>query len=187
MSRKSTIKLLPSPLRDLINDLLQKEVTLDEIMAKLRELGVEGVSRSSLGRYAFDLNKIGERMRRSRDVAEALTQKLGEAPESQTAQLNLELMHSVIFDLVAGGENGEGTQLDAKDAMFLAGALKSLSGARKDEADFVFRIRQEAAKAMAAEAARQVDSVGAQQGLTAETVNAIKAKILGVKLPDARA
>jgi len=144
MPSKSKIKLLPSPLRDLINDLLQKDVRLDDIMAKLRELGV-------------------------------------------TAQLNLELMHSVIFDLVAGGENGEGVQIDAKEASFLAGALKDLAGARKTEADFVFRIRQETAKAVTAAAAKEVDAVGAQQGLTAQTVNAIKARILGVKVPETHA
>jgi hypothetical protein len=184
MPRKSTIKLLPSPIRDLINQLLADGVTtLDQILEKLREIGVENVKRSTLGRYAFDMNKIGERMRRSRDVANALVDKLGEGPENRAAQLNLELMHSVVFDLLAGGEDGAGVTFDAEQAMFISRALKDLSSAQKTQAEFVLKIRQETAKALKAEAVKEVDSIAAQQGLTAATVNAIKAKILGVKLP----
>lgn len=185
MPGKSKIKLLPSPLRDLINDLLQKGVTLDAIMAKLREAGVEDISRSSLGRYAIDVNKVGEKMRRARDISEALIDRLGAAPESRTAQLNLELMHSAIFELMAATE--EGMPIDPKSLAFIAGSLKDLASARKTEADFVFRIRQEAAKSMAAEAAKQVDAVGLELGVGADTINSIKARILGVKLPPARA
>jgi hypothetical protein len=176
MGRVSSVKLLTKELRELISDLHDSGVTLDQILAKLRELGVESISRSALARYTIDIDKVGERMRRSRDMAEVLTKGLGKAPESQTAQLNLELMHSALFDLLAGGEDGAGLQLDAKQAMFLAGALKSLASAQKTQADFVFRLRQEIQK----DAAASVEKVGKAKGLTAETVAAIRAEILGI-------
>jgi hypothetical protein len=187
MGRVSSVKLLTKELRELISDLHDGGVTLDQILAKLRELGVDSISRSALARYTVDIDKVGERLRRSRDMAEVLVKGLGKAPESQTAQLNLELMHSALFDLLAGGEDGEGLQLDPKEAAFLAGALKDLAGAQKTQADFVFKVRQETAKAVKTEVATAVDSIARQQGLTAETVMAIKAKILGVKVPDAHA
>ncbi len=181
----SSIKLLGKELRELIADLHEQGVTLDQILGKLRELGIGHVSRSALGRYTVDLDKVGDRLRRSRDVADALVKRLGDGPESRTAQLNLELMHSVIFDLTAGGESGEGVEFDPEQAMFLARALKDLSAAQKTQAEFVLKIRREVASQVKTEAASAVDSAVKGQGLSAETVAAIKSKILGVKVPDA--
>ena len=185
MARVSSIKLLGKELRELIADLHEQGVTLDQILDKLRELGVAHVSRSSLGRYTVDLDRVGDRLRRSREVSEVLIKRLGEGPESKTAQLNLELMQSVIFDLTAGGENGEGVQFDAETAMFAARALKDLASARKTEAEFILKIRGETEKRTKAAAVGAIEATAKQAGLSAETVLAIKANILGVKVPDA--
>ncbi len=57
------------------------------------------VSRAARGRYSKDLAKVSERIRRGREVAEALVRKLGDAPESKITRMNVELVHSVITDL----------------------------------------------------------------------------------------
>jgi hypothetical protein len=172
----SSIKLLSKELRTLIADLHEQGITLDQILEKLRELGVAHVSRSALGRYTIDLDKVGDRLRRSREVADVLMKRLGDGPESRTAQLNLELMHSVIFDLTAGGEDGEGIKLDPEQAMFLGRALKDLATAQKTQAEFILKVRAETAK----EAAATVEKVAKAKGLTAETVAAIRSEILGL-------
>ena len=112
MPRKSTVRRLPPALREQIGALLDQGRTLDEITAQLNQLGAE-VSRSALGRYKQHLDKVGEKLRRSREVAEALIAKLGNAPESKALRLNVELMHSVLLDLALNAnasEDGEGTE-----------------------------------------------------------------------------
>lgn len=179
MSRPSTIDQLPPECRELIGRLREQGCTLDTILTKLEELDAD-VSRSALGRHVQKIDKIGERMRQSRAVADALVQRFGDAPESRVARLNIELMHGVIMRLVTAegvdDEDGEGVTLDAKEAMFVAGALKDLASAAKSDADLIVKLRQEVAK----EAAKAVDAEGKAAGLTAETIDAIKARILGV-------
>jgi len=189
MARVSSVKRLPPKLQALIVELHEQGVSFDEITAKVRELGGE-VSRSAVHRYAQTMEKVGERLRRSRDVADALVKRLGDAPESRTAQLNVELMHSVIFDLVAGGEDGAPVAFEPGDAMFLAKALESLTRAQKTAAETVFKVRQEAAKEIAAKAKEAAERAGAEakrMGMTADQADWIRAQILGVKLPDAPA
>ncbi len=175
MARPSSIKKLPPEIRTMIADLREHGVTLDEILAKLRELGAN-VSRSALGRYTREIEEVGERLRRSREVADALVKRLGEAPESRQARLNIELMHSVILDLVIGAQEGGQVTLDPEQAMFLARSMKDLATAQKADAEFVLRIRQEAAK----EAAAAVDRVAKTRGLSAETVADLKEQFLGI-------
>src|SRR6185312_16084101 len=97
MSRRSSIDRLPAEIRETIADLRDKGVTIDQILDALRELGAV-VSRSALGRHVKRLDEIAERMRHSRAVADALVKRLGDAPETKQARLNIELTHSIIFD-----------------------------------------------------------------------------------------
>ena len=107
MPRASSVRRLPPELREQIGALLDQGRTLDEITMHLNQLGAE-VSRSALGRYKQHLDKVGEKLRRSREVAEALIAKLGNAPESKALRLNVELMHGVLMDLaINASEDGE--------------------------------------------------------------------------------
>lgn len=185
MPRPSTIDRLPKEVRELIGRLREDGRTLDEILAKLDELRAE-VSRSALGRHVQKLDRIGERIRRSRAMADALVARFGDAPESRTARMNIELMHSIITDLVMaveGGENGEGTAitLDPENAMFLARSLDHLAKAAAADALLTQKIRDEAAKKAAAAAVAVVEKTGREKGLSADTISAIKTSILGVK------
>ncbi|MEM5398465.1 phage protein Gp27 family protein, partial [Staphylococcus gallinarum] len=80
------------------------------IMAKLQELKAD-VSRSALGRHVKGLAEVGERLRRSRMLAEALTAKFGDQPDDQVGRLNFELMNNMVFEVLtaaAGAEDEEG-------------------------------------------------------------------------------
>lgn len=152
MPRKSTVKRLPPELREQIGALLEQGRTLSEITAHLNQLGAE-VSRSALGRYKQHLDKVGEKLRRSREVAEALIAKLGAAPESKTTRLNVELMHGAILDLLLKiNEDGEGDDaakpvaLDPQGAMLLGKALDHLSRASKADAELIGKIKEQARK-----------------------------------------
>jgi hypothetical protein len=103
MPRPSTIDRLPGQVRELIGKLRQdRGLTIDEILDHLRQLDVE-VSRSALGRHVKGLAKMGERLRRSRAMAEGLARQLGDAPGDQVARVNIELLHSFIAEAFEAG------------------------------------------------------------------------------------
>lgn len=156
MPRQSTVRRLPPEIREQIGALIDAGHSLDEITAHLKQLGAE-VSRSALGRYKQHLDKVGDKLRRSREVAEALIAKLGNAPESKALRLNVELMHGVLMDLALSaneeGEAGEGGEakakgvvLDAQDAMWLSKALDHLSRASKSDVELITKLKEQARK-----------------------------------------
>ena len=209
----SKVKKLPPEIRELISELHNTHSwTLDEIASALRDLAggkrptLPGAlppelaeppavdpdalpSRSGLHRHIQGLDRLADRMQRSRAVAEALVRKLGDAPEDRTARLNIELMHSAILDLFMSSEPGEDGEpagpvsLDPESAMLLAKALKDLSSARNNDAALVLKLREQAEKKTKDAAAKAVETMGREKGLSKDTITEIKAKILGVKVP----
>jgi hypothetical protein len=179
MARPSSIDRLPKEIREAIGSARQRGCTLDEILAKIREMGAD-VSRSAVGRHLKGFDQDAERMRQSRVTAEALTAKFGDEPDHQVARMNFELMHSMIFELqmaTASSEDEEGNPvtLDAKQVKFLAGAMKDIASAQKVDTDRVLKLRAEFAK----EAAAKVDTIGKAKGLSADTVAALRHAVLG--------
>ncbi|NHZ48600.1 DUF3486 family protein [Nitratidesulfovibrio liaohensis] len=189
MPRKSTIKRLPPEVRERIGVLLGQGRTLDEILKALAALDVD-VSRSALHRYKQSIDKVRERIDRSRAVAEALVQRLGDAPESKTARMNVELMHSVILDIVsnaeAGGAEGDAeggsddnSPLNPMGAMLLAKALDHLTKASRTDADLIARIREEATKVATKKAATTVSDVGRAAGVPGDVIDQMMQAVLG--------
>jgi DNA-binding transcriptional MerR regulator len=184
--RPSTIDRLDPEIRDLIGKLrIDKGYTIDEIRDQLEKMLAEELlpSRSALGRHVKSLEEIGAQLRQSREVANALVAQVGDAPEDRVADLNIELMHSVILRLVtATNDDGDGAPVTfgAEDVMFLTRSLQALAGARKTNADMILKTREAAKK----EAAAAVDAIAkespAAAGLTAETVDVIKRRIMGI-------
>ncbi len=157
-------------------------------MAKLRDLGAE-ISRSALGRHVKQLEAVGEKIRRSRDVAEALVKKLGDAPESRQARLNIELMHTLVLDLLTGGEDAESVTLDPEQAMMLGRALRDLAMAQKADADLTLKLRQELAQrqnARVERAAEDVAKAASEAGLSAERIALLQAKVAGLRIDPQR-
>lgn len=190
MARPSSVDRLPEEVRVEIGRLRGMGWTIDQILEHLRGLLDQAPSRSALGRHIQGLDALGERMRRSRHVAEALVRELGDAPESRTARLNIELLHSAILDLhmrAADGEEGsdpEGLAALAgnpEGAMMLAKALDHLTRASRANVEFVAKAEARAAERAKRDAAKAVESVARAKGLSPETLAAIKEGIFGVK------
>ncbi|MDA8049978.1 MAG: DUF3486 family protein [Rhodospirillales bacterium] len=185
--RPSSVARLPDEIRGLIGKLRGQGRTIDEIMARLREMDAE-VSRSALGRHVKGLDALGEKMRRSRAVAEALVRELGEAPESRTARLNIELLHSAILDVFMKAADGEEIEEsgqaalagDPQGAMLLAKALDHLARASKGNVEFLAKAEARAAERARSAAAAAAENVARKQGISAETIAAIKSGIFGV-------
>lgn len=183
MPRQSTVRRLPPEVRDRIGALLDQGRTLDEILTHLADLDVH-VSRSALGRYKQQIDKVSERIRRSREVAEALVRNLGDEPESKTTRLNIELLHGCLTDMlmqvpapgeeVADGDDaGPDVSLNPMGAMLMAKALDHLAKAKKSDADLIDKLREQARK----EAAEVVDKVAQAQGLSDEARTAMRQEL----------
>ncbi|KAB2888393.1 MAG: DUF3486 family protein [Desulfobulbaceae bacterium] len=175
MARPSSVKKLPAEVRDQIARLREGGCTIDQILAKLAELDA-GVSRSALGRYVQEIDAAAEEVRKTRAMAEAITARYGDGDESRLARANMEMMHGLLFRLQFN--EGRRVEMDAKEAMFLASALKSLTGAAKDDQAVIERLR----KTVAAQAAAMMEEAAAatKGGLTADTIALFKAKFLGI-------
>lgn len=186
MPRQSTIRRLPPDIRDQIGALLDQGRTLDEVREHLTKLGAD-VSRSALGRYKQHIDKVSERIRRSREVAEALVRNLGDEPESKTTRLNIELLHGVLNDMLmqipAEGEGGADqsalVSLTPQGAMLLAKAMDHLAKAKRNDADLITKLREQAradAEAALDHAADEVADAAQREQLTpAQVLERIKA------------
>lgn len=183
MSRPSSVDRLPDEVKAEIGRLRGNGHTIDEILAALRELDGVEVSRSALGRHIKGMEAIGRKLRQSRDVAEAMVRQLGDAPASKTAQLNIQLVHSALLDFMmqepgAGGD-GDAEGIDADALMKLAKALDHLTRSSKSDADYVRQVEQRAEMRAQKAAADTAVVVARQQGLSKDTIAAIRAGILG--------
>lgn len=179
-NRPSSIDILPDEVKAVIGKLRLQGRTIDEILAHLETMDVD-VSRSALGRHVQKLAAIGERMKLSRDMATALVDRFGDEPDNRLARLNLEMMHSLVLDVMTAqttNEDGETmpVQLDPEQVMFLARSLQSLASAQKTDADRTIKMRQEIAK----EAAKAVEAVATQQGLGKDTAKLLWDAVIGV-------
>jgi hypothetical protein len=197
MTRPSSIDTLEPRIQSEIGRLRMQGCTIDQIVAHLASMhGVTTVSRSAMGRHVKGLERVAEQIRRSREVATALVQQLGDAPESETARLNIEIMHSAILDLKMRSADGE--EVDKGGAAALAGnpegimllskAIDHLSKAQKSNLDFLAQVEKRAAEMAAGmrgqvltEAADKAATVATEAGLSADRAAQIRRDVLGLR------
>lgn len=183
--RPSSIDRLPEEVRDWIGRLRDQGRTLDEIIAKLRELDVEALpSRSALHRHLQKAEIIAERLRKSRAVADVIVRRLGDAEPDKATRLNIELMHQAVFDMLStAGEDGEPVTLEPMQVMLMAKALDHLGKASKDDVARTVAIEKRAAEKARAEALQQAEAAvvkaGGPKALTPELKEAFKAMLFG--------
>jgi len=177
LAMTSTVKRLPQEIRDEIGRLFDAGATLDEVLSHLKRFDLSHCpSRSALGRYRQEIERVGEKVRESRAVAEALVRQLGDQPEGRLARLNIELAHSTVLRLLSGADDDEPVTLDPRDAHFIARSIKDLSAAAKTDADLIIRLRKEVEQ----KAVATMEKVAKARGLSAETVADLKREFLGV-------
>ncbi len=178
MGRKSKILTLPEEVVTEINMMLGSgRYRLDDVMAHLRTLGHDDISRSGLHRHSKSVKEIAAAMRRSRHVAEALTKELGPSVEEGNASRRvIEMLQSIMLDTVTDVMLDADQGVDPKAFMLLASALKNMAAAQKLDVDRTEKIKEQASR----DAAKRAGGVAKKQGLTKETVAAIEHAILGV-------
>ena len=135
------------------------------------------ISKSAFNRTAVRLSIAGSRLEETRAIAEVLAPKLDQAGDNSLTLLVAEMIKTLAFEmlsnageLAADGDTAEMLMMVGR-ALTAAAQSKKLSteNKKKIEAD----VRDKASKA--------VDMVAAAKGLSQDTVDAIKSKILGIE------
>lgn len=183
-NRASSVDRLPEEIRRKITELRDKGFTIDKILEVLNTLTDEPPSRSALGRHLKKQSQVVESIRRSRAIAEGIGRTFGDKEASNVARTNIELLHSMIMRLMSGGDDTDADtiEIDAKEAMFLATALEKATKAQK--ADFETQLKaalEQERRQTAQKAAEVAVDTAKKQGLSKETVEAIKKSILGIE------
>ena len=188
--RLSGIELLPAEASPIIawaadelrsRDRTQTEI-YEEFTLKLEELEREHrgeleftvPSFSAFNRHAIKLATLSRRLDETREITGVLAEKFDAKASDDLTVIAAEAIKTLVFEvLTAAGESG----VDPKGAMNLANALRAAT-----QAQGVSTTRREKVeKQFAADVGKAVESVARAKGLTAETVDAIKEQVLGVR------
>ncbi len=188
--RLSGIELLPAAANAIIawaaeelrkRDRTQLEIyqdfyaQLEELRREHRgELEFDIPSFSAFNRHAIKLATLSRRLDETREIAGALAKSFDAGASDNLTVIAAEAIKTLVFELLTdAGESG----VDPKGAMNLANALRSAAQAQGISTTRRQKVEAEFAK----DVEKAVETVARQKGMTAETAEAIKAQILGVR------
>jgi ribosomal protein S13 len=185
-NRPSSIEQLPADILEKLQALL-RDPRVNQLDATRRINGIlaeqghdERVSKSSVNRYAVRMNEVGERMRQSRQVSEMWIAKLGTEPEGKMGRLLNEMLRTLAFELT---EKVMASDLNEETLPGVIDQIKNLSltsmRLEKSLSESI-KTEKEIRKAFAEEVATETEAVAKDAGLSAEAVQTIKNKILGI-------
>lgn len=178
MPQKSSIERLPEDVRERLHELLRDpRVTQLEATARINEiLEAEGegtLSKSAVNRYALRMEKVGSRLRQSREIAEMWIAKLGAAPQGKTGHLINEILRTLSFDVSLMLQEGN---LDAETAPGVVDMLKglALTMQRLEKAATLNVKREQEIRKQALEDAAEA----VEKGATADEIRALREQYL---------
>ncbi|MQT13654.1 phage protein Gp27 family protein [Segnochrobactrum spirostomi] len=170
--------LLPDEAQDdvlwAVAQLNQRRRTQGDILAEFNERlagkGVDPISPSAFQRRAARLAAMQKRLSEARHVFAGLADQFAPGAIDESNIALGEMIKMLILELL------DEPTASPKQAMELANALRSIVQTQKVSAERRQALEAEAAR----QAAKAVEAVGQARGLTAATVEEIKARILGV-------
>ena len=139
---------------------------LFELNGQLAVIGCEPISSSAFNRYSTRLAATTRRLQETRDIASAVTAKLGPERADETTIMLVELIKTAALNILEKGA------LDPESFMMLSKGLQHAVSAQKVSAD-VRRLSQAELKAKAEKATE-----AAADGIVAATPGADKAAVL---------
>ncbi|MEW4983081.1 MAG: DUF3486 family protein [Cycloclasticus sp.] len=181
MARQSSIDKLPPEFRDALNELLRDpRVTQLDAAQRVNEMleqsgEDERVSKSAVNRYAIQMDKVGAKLRQSRQVAEMWIGKLGSEPSGQVGHLLNEVVRNLAFDTAIALSEGD-EPVEPKLIKELSIAIERLEKASSENEKRAAEIRRKTAE----EAADKASEKMSEQGMSAESIATIKRDILGI-------
>lgn len=179
--RHSKVVRLPVAIRDAVNTLIVSGKTIDEVLTHLRLLADQGEiptealpSRSGVGRYAKGFIARLEKMDLVREQAKTIVERAeGQGLVVEEAAVSL-VLNEIMTILMP--EDGK---LSPKTVASVALALSKLQSSSATRERAKIEIRKDLAR-RAVVAAKEVGKMAKSQGLSANAVDEIKKKILGI-------
>lgn len=145
----------------------------EALMAEHRgELEFQVPAFASFNRYSVRLARMTRRLDQTNRIVAALASTFDAKKSDDLTIMAAESVKALVLHLLGDGEG-----LVSKDVLHLASALKAASQAQGQSAD----ARRKADAEFGARVDQAVEAVARVKGMTADTVEAIKARILGVK------
>lgn len=145
----------------------------DALMREHRgELEFDIPAFSSFNRYSIRQARLSKRLAETREIVAVLAQKHDAKASDDLTIISGEMIKSVVLHMLGDGADG----IAPKDLKALADAFRAAQQAQNMSTD---RKTKEDAK-LAARVGEAVESVAKARGMSAETVQAVKAAILGV-------
>jgi hypothetical protein len=182
MAPRSSIAKKPREVREVIIRMWQEGCTLDEITARMEEMGHNDISRSAIGRFLASENEAGKALARQRLIADMLVSQFKDRPADQVAVANIDMMQTVLARFLMPQLSESSEPIEPKDAMMISIALEKMAKAAKTNQEIEAALRRAIEAEFKQKAEAAVETAAKASGLTAETVAAIKAGILGVTL-----
>jgi hypothetical protein len=171
-------KLTQIEILDGLNDRLRAASLAEDVTAE-----PPVISRSAFNRTALAIAIHGRRLAETRDIAAVLAPKLDQAGDNSVTLMVAETLKTLIFEMLSNAGELKADGDTAEMLMMTARALTAAEQAKKISSDQRKKIEAE----LQSKAAKAVDAVAKSAGLTAETVDSIKARILGIEKPGAKA
>lgn len=179
----SKVDLLPTDIKAKLDELLrdgklfQKDILI--VVNELIEdagLGEEAtLSSAGINRYSTQMHTAGQRIKEARAVSEQWVAQLGDKPTGDVSKILIEMVRTIAFDSVLKASESE-EPMQPKMIKDLSLGIANLEKAANEG----MKREKEIKKAFAEEAAKEVDNVVSQAGLTKEFAEDIKSKILGL-------
>jgi hypothetical protein len=185
MAPRNNVDKLPDGMRDKAISMLKRGAPIREITAFLNQLadeaGIDGVSKSGVGRWVAGQEEMLERLRRATALGEVWGNEIKNNPEGKASRLAMELCTTAILDNVMAPaeideETGEKKPMDPLQLYRLTAAIGKIEAASTLSVEREKQIRKQV-KEQAAEAAA---GIAKEQGLSADAVAEIRKTILGI-------
>ena len=178
--QQSSIDRLPEDIRTRLNELLRDpRVTQLDATRRINTILAENdhpeLSKSAVNRYKLRMNKVGEKIRQSREVAKMWIGRLGAEPQGEVGKLLNEMVRNLAFDATVAMADGD-APVEPKMLKDMAIAIERLERAASENVK-----RDEAIRRQAVEEAAAIAGTSAKKGgLSDEAAEQIKSKILGI-------
>jgi hypothetical protein len=173
-NRKSSIDKLDARIQAEVNSAVKDgRASIDEIVALIKGMGGEA-SRSAVGRYVKSQGEKLEQFRQAQETAKIWVDKLGKEPEGDVGRLLIEMLRVISYKTMSDMDTAE-----PQDIMFLGKAIKDISSADKVLVERVAVVRKLVAM-QAAKVADEVTKTTRKAGMSDETIDLIRSKILGI-------
>ncbi len=180
MGRQSTVDRLPEDIRQALNELLRNPaVSQLEAARRVNDMleaddEATRISKSAVNRYAMKMDKIGAKLRQSREVADMWIAKLGSQPQGQVGHLLNEVVRNLAFD-TAIALSDEEEPVPPKLIKELSIAIEKLEKAASENEKRAAEIRKQARE----EAAKELTEELKNDGISEQVENSIKRILLG--------